>query len=390
MTTATKLKKIDSDTHFLPAITAEEIRQFLPRSYNQEALNMILRDTAYFANPAARGGGFRATAAGQRVNAGTGLAPGTAPVAAPRPSGAIGHGIVADRAKLLAETGFDMQVLIPDGIFANSFGSPARPFWEPGIALALCMAFNNATAAAQKELPDTFIATARVPLALDVEESCREAERAVKELGIKIIVLTGNWQGKNFDSLELYPFWRTIQDLGATIYIHGNPFGCSVNDHLPTTYTIGWERMRRMHISNYLGFAFEGMMCAASLTLGGLLEEFPDLKVCNFESGGSWLPWAMYTLDRVYGIERQCARCSIEPSALLKKSFFVAVEPDEYTLPSAVQAIGSENFIIGSDYPHPPSTFPNTASGLMNMEGLTDQDKDNILGWNVMKLLNIN
>ena len=65
------------------------------------------------------------------------------------------------------------------------------------------------------------------------------------------------------------------------------PSGCQVNDHVPSTYTIGWERMRRLHISNYLGFAFEGMMCAASLTLGGLLEEFPDLKICNFESGGS-------------------------------------------------------------------------------------------------------
>jgi hypothetical protein len=42
-----------------------------------------------------------------------------------------------DRAGLLPETGFDMQVLIPDGIFANSFGSPPRPHWEPGVALAL-------------------------------------------------------------------------------------------------------------------------------------------------------------------------------------------------------------------------------------------------------------
>jgi predicted TIM-barrel fold metal-dependent hydrolase len=97
--------------------------------------------------------------------------------------------------------------------------------------------------------------------------------------------------GKNFDEFALFPFWRTIADLGAVVYVHGNPFNCQVNDHVPSTYTLGWERMRRLHISNYLGFAFEGMMCCASLTLGGLLEEFPDLKFCNFESGGSWLPW---------------------------------------------------------------------------------------------------
>ena len=388
MATATKVSKIDSDTHFLPPIDVEDIRPFMPKSYPPEAIDMLLRDTGVFANPNARRGGFRATPAGQRVGGGGGGPQAGAP---PAPGGgAVGHGIASDRAALLSETGFDKQVLIPDGIFANSFGSPVRPAWEPGVALGLCMAFNNAAAAAQKELPDTFIATARVPLALDVQESCRETERAVKELGTKIIVLTGNWQGKNFDEIELFPFWRTIQDLGAIVYVHGNPFGCQVNDHAPSTYTMGWERMRRLHISNYLGFAFEGMMCCASLTLGGLLEEFPDVKVCNFESGGSWLPWVYYTLDRVYGIERQCARCSVEPSELLRKSFYVAVEPDEFCLPQAVAAIGSENFIIGSDYPHPPSTFPNTAAGIEKMEGLSEQDKLNILGGNLTQLFGLN
>jgi aminocarboxymuconate-semialdehyde decarboxylase len=391
MTTATRVKKVDSDTHFLPPIDVEQIRPFMPKNYPAEAIDMLLRDTATFANPNARRGGFRATAAGQRV--GGGGAPtesGAAARPARAPGGAIGHGIAADRAGLLPETGFDMQVLIPDGIFANSFGSPVRPHWEPGVALGLCMAFNNAAAAAAKELPETFIPTARVPLALDVQESCREAERAVKELGTRIIVLTGNWMGKNFDEIELFPFWRTVQDLGAIIYVHGNPFGCQVNDHVPSTYTIGWERMRRLHISNYLGFAFEGMMCCASLTLGGLLEEFPDLKVCNFESGGSWLPWVYYTLDRVYGVERQCARCSTEPSELLRKAFFVAMEPDENNIVHSVAAIGSENFIVGSDYPHPPSTFPNTAAGIESMAGLSEKDKENILGGNLTRLFGLN
>jgi hypothetical protein len=79
--------------------------------------------------------------------------------------------------------------------------------------------------------------------------------------------------------------------------------------------TIGWERMRRLHISNYLSFAFEYMMGIASLTLGGLRKEFPNLLFCFFEAGGSWLPWVMYTLDRVYKVEPQCARCDRGPPA---------------------------------------------------------------------------
>jgi hypothetical protein len=146
----------------------------------------------------------------------------------------------------------------------------------------------------------------------------------------------------------------------------------------------GWERMNRMHISNYLGFAFEYMVGMASLTLGGVLNQFSDLKLCFFEVGGAWLPWLMYTLDRVHHVEPQCSRVPNPPSEYIKRSCMVAVEPDEWCLPQAIASIGSENFIIGSDYPHPPSTYPNTAAGLENMEGLTPAQKEKILERNLM------
>ncbi len=71
MTTANRIKKIDSDTHFLPPIDVEEIRPFMPKNYPPEAIDMLLRDTSVFANPNARRGGFRASAAGQRVTTGS-------------------------------------------------------------------------------------------------------------------------------------------------------------------------------------------------------------------------------------------------------------------------------------------------------------------------------
>ena len=42
MTTHTRVKKIDADTHFLPPVDMEELRQFLPQHYNKEAVNMLL------------------------------------------------------------------------------------------------------------------------------------------------------------------------------------------------------------------------------------------------------------------------------------------------------------------------------------------------------------
>ena len=288
METAIKTKKIDADSHFLPRSNFGDLRTLMP-GFTEQEMNIIIRDTETFADPNARRGGFRATAAGQRTGGGDSTI--SQGVSASRRSGPIGHGEAQDRVTLLPETGFDMQVLIPDGIFANPFGSPLGRPRDPAVRLALCKAFNNASAAAQDECPDHLIGTAVIPFQ-DVEESCIEARRAVEELNLKAITINGNWAGKNYDSLELYPFWRTVSELDVPLYVHHNPFQCQVNDHVPTTYTIGWERYNRMHVSNYLGFAFEYMLGMASLTLGGVLNEFPDLKFVFFEAGGQALDHA--------------------------------------------------------------------------------------------------
>ena len=381
--TAAKTKRIDGDSHFFPPVDFTDVAETL--NVSEPALEMLLRDTSMFTDREARRGGFRATVAGKAAGAVNPTAATTS-----QSSGPVGHGIVDQRVKLLPETGFDMQVLIPDGIFGNPFGSPVERDWDAGLRLAICMSYNNATSKAQQQFPDQMIGTAVVPFGTDTVQACtREAERAVRKLGLKAVTINSNWRGKNLDSVELYPFWQKMNDLNVPLYVHGNPFQCQVNDHIPTNHTIGWERMRRLHISNYLGFAFEYIVAMASLTLGGLLKEFPNLKFCFFEAGGSWLPWAMYTLDRVYEIEPQCARCEKPPSEHIRESCWVAVEPDEQPIVAAVQSMGSKNFIIGSDYPHPPSTYPNTAAGIEGMDGLSADAKADILGGNLQRLFGI-
>jgi len=377
--------RIDADSHFFPRTDFGDLTQLLP-GLSDRAIEMVIRDALVFSDPDARRVGFRAKAEAKEE---------TRPEQSSRQRPAAGGNAreaglsdVAERARLLPQTGFDMQVLIPHGIFGNPFGSPIGRAMDEGIRLALCKAYNNAAAAAQRQFPDKLIGTAVVPFG-DVNESTKEATRAVNDLGLRAITINGNWMGRNYDSIELYPFWETMNALGVPLYVHHNPFTCQIHDHLPSTHTLGWERLRRLHISNYLGFGFEYMMAMASLTLGGVLKEFPELKFCFFEAGGTWLPWAMYTLDRTFRVEPQCARITVPPSEYIRNSCWVAVEPDEFCLPQAVAAIGSRNFIIGSDYPHSPSTFPHTAAGIERMPGLSDEDKENMLGENIARVLGI-
>lgn len=383
-----RTKRIDADSHFFPQLDFDEITRLLKdRGYPAQEADMIIRDCATFTGQSGRRGGFSRSAQGQKL--------GATDSSDLRGGGgqAVGMADVEERANLMLETGFDMQVLIPDGVYSNLFWGPqSRPvgMLEEGVRLGLAMGFNNAVGAAQQQRGDRFIGTAIMPIP-DVAASCEEATRAVKELGIKVITLPGNWMGTNWDALELYPFWRTVSDLGATIYVHHIPFQPEKGhtDHQPSSYILGYERIRRLHISAYIGFGIEYIWGIACLTLGGVLEEFPNLKFCFFESGATFLPWLMFRLDQSFRVEPQCARTSTKPSELIRRSIMLGVEPDEFFLPQAISAIGSQNFILGSDYPHPPSTFPNTVSGIETMEGLSDEDRVNILGANVARVMNI-
>jgi predicted TIM-barrel fold metal-dependent hydrolase len=56
------------------------------------------------------------------------------------------------------------------------------------------------------------------------------------------------------------------------------------------------------------------------------------------------------------------------------------VGSEDSTLPDVVKRIGSSRLMIGSDYPHPDGTSPNTISMLTARAGLSQQDHNNILG----------
>ncbi len=56
-------------------------------------------------------------------------------------------------------------------------------------------------------------------------------------------------------------------------------------------------------------------------------------------------------------------------------------------IPSLVQAIGSENFFFGTDYPHGEYRFlPNSVDTSANLP-LSDTDKENILGRTMLRVL---
>jgi aminocarboxymuconate-semialdehyde decarboxylase len=369
--TQVRTKKIDADTHYTLPIDYKELKDLLPRSQYAAAQDMMWRDAERWADP----NGVRQTLTGEGGGARGGRE------GAPDP----GRDIEA-RIEAMEKLGFDMQVLNTQRALPAPLRPADRPLW---LRTALAKLYNNAAADLQNKHPDRFLCHATFPWD-DIEESVREIERA-HSLGLRMVTICGSWGDQNLDAYELYPFWEACSalDMACMVHNHTQPCGGTILDHTTAYPMVGTERMHRLHIGTYVGFGLDYTISCAALSLGGVLDEFPNLRFLFFEAGGGWMNYAMYGCDRSFYIERACSRTNTPPSELIKRHCYTAVESLE-PLPQYVEAYGSENYLIGTDFPHPEfQRLPNATTDITDRPGLTDQDKANILGGNMMRALKL-
>ena len=368
MATAVHAKKIDADTHFTYSVNFQELKDLLPRGKQAEAQDMIWRDAVRFTDPRSVGGD---------------------PARTDNRSGEGDPGRDLDvRLQEMDRLGFDMQVLNTQ----RAMPAPLRPAQPPlWLRIALAQIYNNAAADAQNKYPGRYIGQATVAWD-DIDASIKELERA-KSLGLRAVTIAGSYyDGSNFDNYALYPFWEAVNGLDMAVMVHNFTQGCdraSPIDHSTPYPMVGTERYHRIHIGTYLGFGLDYTVACAALTLGGVLDEFPNLRFLFFEAGAGWMNYAMYGADRSFYIERACSRTSTLPSELIKRHCLTAVENLE-PLEQYVQAYGSDNYVIGTDFPHPEfQRLPNATTDITGKPGLTEEDKNKILGGNMVRALKL-
>jgi len=134
---------------------------------------------------------------------------------------------------------------------------------------------NDSNAKIINDNPKRFVGfAAAAPLA--GKPGLDEIERAVKNLGMKGVQISTVVEGRHLDSNDLWPFYEKVSELGVPIDVHitDNPPGF---DALHAPYALYYVLTRELD------------MCATVMRvcLGGILEDFPDLKfIMNHFGGG--------------------------------------------------------------------------------------------------------
>src|SRR4051794_29567351 len=295
--TKTKTKRIDGDTHFFYTLDFQKLSEVLPRARFYEAQD-ILHKTSTLRRPPAKS---------------------NAPA---RPDPALDADV---RLEEMDRLNFDAQVLMTqDAMPAPLDPTVDKPLW---LRIELAKLYNDAAADLQKKYAGRYIPMATVPWD-DVPASIQELER-IKRLGLKAVQIKGSyWTAENLDTPTLYPFWEAVNALDITCLVHNTTQGCgpTIADHDTTYPMVGTERFHRLHLGTYLGFGLDYAVACAALTLGGVLDEFPNLHFIFYEAGAQWMTYAMLASDRAFYIERGCSRTSNLPSELIKQHCMTAVE----------------------------------------------------------------
>jgi aminocarboxymuconate-semialdehyde decarboxylase len=271
-----------------------------------------------------------------------------------------------ERLKDMDEMGVDIQVLTPSLVHQYTYWA------EPEISLKMEQLTNNCLAESVAVNPERFIGLGSVPLQ-SPPHAIQELERCMGELGFKGIEISSTAEHMELGDAKMKPFWAAVERLGATVYLH--PSG--ITD----------ARYVRHQLWNSVGQPLEEAMAMSSLIYEGVMEAFPQLKIC-IAHGGGYLPFYAGRLDRNYRekpfLHTQMTK---SPSDYLKENFWYDsclynVDMLEYL----VEKVGSDRIVMGSDYPVGES---DPVGFIRDSQKISDTDKDAILGLNAAKLLGL-
>jgi len=273
------------------------------------------------------------------------------------------------RLKDLALDGVDVQVIY------GSLGLAISALTDKDFAVAMSRACNSYYSDFCSKDVNRLKAMATLPLQ-DINASIQEMKRAIKDLGLIGITMPPNVNGKNLDHPDLYPIYEEAQNLNVPVAIHwGN--GAYMT-------AAGTERFDTHFMTHAIGHPFEQMIALACMVCGGVIEQFPKLRVAFIEAGCGWLPYWIERLHEHY--ERRSGEMPLmkkDPVEYITGgNCYFTTEPDEKMLPEALAAIGDDYILYASDYPHTDSKFPNSVKWIKERSDISDGSKEKLLSKN--------
>lgn len=207
-------------------------------------------------------------------------------------------------------------------------------------ALDLHQSLNDHMAQTCHDYPKHYAGIGTVPMQSPLL-AIQELERCMDQLNLSGVQIGSHINEWNLDEPELRPFFEAAQDLGAAILVH--PWDMMGTDTMPK-YWMPW----------LVGMPAEQSRAACALIFGGVLEQFPKLRIALAHGGGSF----PYTVGRIeHGFNMRPDLVATDnphnPRKYLSQLFFDSCVHDDLALKYLIDTVGINRVMLGTDYPFP-------------------------------------
>ncbi len=155
---------------------------------------------------------------------------------------------------------------------------PIEDIAKPDTGLQLARIANDDMADLCRKHPQRFPTFAAALCLTDVDGSIKEARRAVKELGAAGVLIYTSTAGEPLDEPKFEPFFATIAELDATIWLHPERTA-ALPDYLG-------EKKSRYEMWWCLGWPYDTSVAMLRMVFCGLFDRHPDLRVITHHLGG--------------------------------------------------------------------------------------------------------
>ena len=205
-----------------------------------------------------------------------------------------------------------------------------------------CMdVFNEWLADWKQAAPNRLYPVAYLPTFFKPEMTADYLQK-LKQLGFKAIEIPLNPKGIRYNSSDMDPMWRAIEDSGFPLSIHIGAYiqfsgrgslGANLNANL---------------------MPFTGLF--GQFVFSGIFDRFPGLRLVFTEGGAGWVPATLENADKIardYASELR-PRIGHAPSWYWHNNCYATFMEDDVAIEN-VDRIGAERMLWSVDYPHPES-----------------------------------
>lgn len=191
-----------------------------------------------------------------------------------------------------------------------------------------------------------------IPL-LDVDYAVTELERSLAR-GAKFIDLPPGpaYAGRSPFDPYFDPFWALVNESNTRVAVHlGGSYARMGGE---------WSEDPDARYSDFDGFQWVSywgdrpiMDTVTAMMFHNLFGRFPNIKVLIAEFGTVWVPYLLRKLDHAMLLGRKPRWGGLpgRPSSIFKERCVIAPFPEE-NVSKAIEVLGTDCLIFGSDFPH--------------------------------------